>query len=328
MSSNLIIDNKCIKCGTCLSLKCNFLSERSDGSIAVKDCTFVKEDDDEFKKLCEICPVGAFRIDSSVKVLSKSEQLQEIVKKLKSWTYLKKPTKEDLKFNEKNYTINMPYVGGSGYIYSSESAAERAALNQFNNAMYSKIDVFILQVVSQYRADKLSPYYTYGEDSASVYYKHNNKIMAWLKRAKDLIGNELTGNLVYFNIYPGSDTYYKMLNKGEIMGDEMISGIRREFDSSSYTDLDSYSSYMDFDDMEMYEGTGRFGKTKYSDKYCYRAQIDAARELEKDIRSALSYRDTQIEERAVEITSWLVDEYNKKMKEELSKRIEIINKYI
>ena len=44
-----------------------------------------------------------------------------------------------------------------------------------------------------------------------------------------------------------------MLAKGELVGDELVGSVHREFDSGSYSSLSSYSMYYDTDDMEVYE---------------------------------------------------------------------------
>lgn len=98
---------------------------------------------------------------------------------------------------------------------------ENAAESAFNNGAYSKIDVFILQVISQYRADKIGPYYTYGSDTNSIYYKENQKIIQLLKEAEKLSDKNLGSGFSNFEICPSSDLAYKMLAKGELVGDEI-----------------------------------------------------------------------------------------------------------
>lgn len=216
--------------------------------------------------------------------------------------------------------MNMPYIRGSDYSYSSDRAAENAAERAFNNGAYSKMDVFILQVISQYRADKIGPYYTYGSDTNSIYYKENQKIIQLLKEAEKLSDKNLGSDFSNFEICPSSDLAYKMLAKGELVGDELVGSVHREFDSGSYSSLSSYSMYYDTDDMEVYEGHGLFGD-KYKDKYCYRDLSEATRELEKDLRSALKYRGDEIERHALDKIKWLVQVYNKEAQQAISAKI-------
>ena len=322
--SNLKVNSKCIKCGACLGLGFDFLSEGGNGEVSVKDNTFLEANSSELKLIIETCPVQAFEYDKNIKVKSKAEQLALIKEQLRKWTGLKKPTAKELEFKESEYTMNMPYIGGSSYIYSSDRAAESAAETQFNNAAYSKIDVFILQVISQYRVAKVGPYYSYGPDTNSVYYKENLRIIELLEQAEKLSEKRLENNFATFDVVPSRDDCYKMLNKGELVGDNLVDGVHREFNSGSYSSLSSYRMYYDTDDMEVYEGTGLFGKDKYSDKYCYLPLSEAINELEKDLRGALGYRKDEIQNHAIEITSMLIEAYNKKAKKEIERKIAML----
>ena len=82
--------------------------------------------------------------------------------------------------------------------------------------------------------------------------------------------------------------------------------------------------YFDTDDIERYEGTGLFGREKYVYKYRYRDLTQAVRELEKDIRSALHYCRADIQNHALSIVEELIDVYNKKVKEEIDRKISML----
>ena len=251
--SNVRVNSNCMMCGGCLSLGYDFLEEQSDGHVKVKDNTYLKPDSAELKALMEVCPAQAFEYDKDAVIVSKEEQLMKIKQQLKMWKGIPEPTTKDIAFDERKYSMNMPYIRGSDYSYSSDRAAENAAERAFNNGAYSKMDVFILQVISQYRADKIGPYYTYGSDTNSIYYKENQKIIQLLKEAEKLSDKNLGSDFSNFEICPSSDLAYKMLAKGELVGDELVGSVHREFDSGSYSSLSSYSMYYDTDDMEVYE---------------------------------------------------------------------------
>ena len=322
--SNLKVNSACIMCGSCLSFGYDFLEEESDGHITVKENTFLSAESKELKSLMEICPVKALEYDKNVPVKSKAEQVEQIKKKLKGWQGLKKPEPQDLPFDEKKYFMNMPFLGGSSYTYSSDRAAMNAAEKKFDNGAYSKINVFILQIVSQYRADKVSPYYTYGPDTNSIYYKENQKIIEMLKQIEKLSDKKLGEDFSSFEIYPYRDICYKMLQKGELVGDNLVSSVYDEFRSGSYSSLSSYRMYFDTDSMERYAGTGLFGKEKYVDKYCYGNLSEATRELEKDLRNALRYTTDRIQRHASEIARGLTETYNNQAKEELAKKLAML----
>jgi hypothetical protein len=157
-----------------------------------------------------------------------------------------------------------------------------------------------------------------------VYYKENQRIIELLKQAEKLSEKKLPGDFSKFDVYPYRDLYYKMLSKGEVVGDNLVESVHREYRSGSYSSLDSYRMYFDTDDMETYAGRGAFGRDKYVDKYCYRSLSEATRELEKDLRSALGYCADDIQNYAKDVVSALVDVYNKDVKEALSKKIALL----
>lgn len=321
-SSNLRVKDNCIMCGGCLGLGFDFLTENDEGAVVVKRGTYLDKAGAEYKALADACPVGAIVIDESVRKKSQSDQLNEIIKALKEWEGLAKPSSSDIKFDIEEYEIPIPCARGTGrYDYSSERAAERAAENEFDNIMYSKINTIILQVISKYRVKKLKRYYSSSKEDRSVYYEANQPIIELLESALKLLGDKLPNGFTEFDIYPWWDSYYKMLNKGEIIADEFVSEIRSEFDSGSYSSLSSYRMYFDTDDMEVSVGKGLFGDYKYKTKYCYRKVNTACKELAGDLKSAIFYKDTDIMDRADEILSWLVDEYNKKAKEVIQQKI-------
>lgn len=171
--SNVRVNSNCMMCGGCLSLGYDFLEEQSDGHVKVKDNTYLKPDSAELKALMEVCPAQAFEYDKDAVIVSKEEQLMKIKQQLKMWKGIPEPTTKDIAFDERKYSMNMPYIRGS----------------DFSN----------------------------------------------------------------FEICPSSDLAYKMLAKGELVGDELVGSVHREFDSGSYSSLSSYSMYYDTDDMEVYE---------------------------------------------------------------------------
>lgn len=321
--SNLKINSNCIMCGACLSFGYDFLEEKNDGTVCVKENTMLKPNSKELKTLMKNCPAKAFEYVIDVHVKSKEGQVGDLIKQLKNWKGLECPLKKDLNFVEKNYSMEMPFIGGSSYSYSSDRTAENAALTQFDNRVYSKMDMYILRVISQYRVDKLSPYYTYEKDTDSVYYKENQKIIELLKQIEKLSGKNISSDFSRFDVYPYDDIYYKMLNKGEFIGDELVGGVRSEFNSGSYSSLDSYRMYIDTSSVETYDGQGLFGRAKMKEKYCYYSLSEAISELEKDLRSALNYQADYIQQRAFEAVEWLVKEYNEAARKEIAKKIEI-----
>lgn len=322
--SNLKVNSKCNMCGSCLSLGYDFLSENDDGSIAVKSSTYINPASETFKNLKYICPVGAFEIEHSIRIESPEEQLNKIKGQLKQWPGLKKPSAKDISFNAGSYEMSLS-CGNicSGYEYSSESAVMNAAEREFNNSIYSKMDIYILQVISQYRVDKISPYYTYGPDTDSVYYKENQKVSDLLRQAQKLSNRNLGTDFSKFEVYPYRDFVYKMLSKGELVGEDLVPSVHSEFKDSTYTSLSDYRTYINTDYIEKYAGRDFFGNTKYKDAYRYNL-VEAILEFRKDLTKALEWQKDHIESNALGHISYLLDLYNKEAKDEILRKVSML----
>lgn len=197
--------------------------------------------------------------------------------------------------------------------------------------MYSQIDTLILKVITEYRIKYIKPYYT--KDDNSVYRACNKKAEMILTSIAHILdqeglGADIPSSFCVVDCFPTEDIIWKMLNKGELLSDEMVSNIRSEFRSNSYSDLSSYECYWDIDDMEVFVGMDFRGRTKYKDKYCYKNLNAAFQELAKDLLSACYYKDDYIVGRASDLAKDLVSEYNKKLENTLAGRVAYIEKKI
>ncbi|MCI5711758.1 MAG: hypothetical protein MR324_01265 [Lachnospiraceae bacterium] len=323
MESNLKINEKCNQCGGCLGCGFDFLNSDEKGNIVVKSGTIIREDSNEFKTLQEICPVGAFQIENNV---DKESLYKSLLCQLKNFKGLKIPTEQDLNFNKDEYKISIPLASGEvKYEYSSDSAAERAALREFERIMYSQIDNIILKIITEYRIKYVKPYYTKDINEGSVYAKHNQKLIKILEGIKQIAGDQLPNDFLAVDIYPDKnstiDTIWKMLNKGEMISQELVSTVKDEFDYPS----SQYDCYWTTRDMEVTVGTDWRGNLKTKDRYCYMNIYEACVELGKDILNACEWAKDDIEERAVGIVEALVEEYNKELKQSIQSKLEQIN---
>ena len=329
--TNLKIKDCCIKCGSCLGCGFEFLSSANDGSIVIKDGTMFNEDSTEFKSLKESCPMDAFEIIET-KPLTKQDFVNEL-EVLKNYT-ARYPKASDLKFNKSEYSIDIPMASGERrYEYNSYEAAERAAENEIYNKMYSRIDVIILKIITEYRVKYLKPYYSKSKEDNSFFEKSNQEVSKMLNRLVSILksnnlASDIPTNFSNIDIFPENDLYWKMLSKGQIMSDEMISAVTKEFRSGSWSDISNYVNSCDYDEIERIEGTDWRGNLKTRDKYCYRNVHKAFQELAGDLLNACYYADTELENRAVEIASALIDEYNKLLKNVLNEKIKYLDKKI
>jgi hypothetical protein len=168
----------------------------------------------------------------------------------------------------------------------------------------------------------IKPYYSKEEDG--IYAKANQQLSELLKSLKGILGGHLPDDFEQVEVYPERDIYWKMLNKGEILSDEMISLVRRHFEYG----LSDYACYIDSDDREVPAGRDRKGYTKYKDKYCYCHMNQAFKNLADDILDACYYADDDIQERAFEIITTLVKEYNKELESFIDNKVHIAENVI
>lgn len=324
------VNEKCNCCGICSMQYPDYFFETDEGK-AQANGEAVKVDDSIVAEIEGLCPVHAIMMEKENK--STKQLLAEKLDKLKECR-IAYPTKEDIPFKKEEYSIPIPYAPGAyRYEYSNESSANRAARSEFNNKMYSQIDVLILKVITEYRVKYIKPYYSKNAEDNSVYYvcnKKTEKTLANIARIleQDGLGSDIPSDFCTVDCYPEKDITWKMLNKGELLSDEMISSIRSEFNNGSYSSLDSYEMYWDTDDMEVFAGTGFGGRVKYKTKYCYKSLNEAFQELAKDLMSACSYKGDCIVDRAFEMVEWLIGEYHKKLDQLLQEKIMYIEKKI
>lgn len=325
--SNLLLGANCIQCGGCLGLGYEFLSDDGSGKIIVRDGTYLNADDPEYTSLLEVCPVGAFSLDSSQKKKNESEQLEEIIESLRNWNGIPEAQgHKDMPFNVKEYHIatTADSPGAHSYKYSSSSQAERAAADEFDRIMYSKIDTFILQILSEYRVKQLKPWFSMEEEDKSVYAAANRQISEILGRAVQILGDRIPSDFAEFDAWVGNDVTYKMLERGEVMGNNYVSNIRSKFDSYDWTDRSHYLIEIDtMERDEMVEKKGLFGSSSYvtKTKYCYHGVENACRELAGDIKYACDDLRDEIEQDAAGYVNSVIYTYNKAAKEELKKKI-------
>jgi len=301
------INEKCNQCGICM-VKCPaYFVEDADGNIKVLSSGV--NETTELKSAVDACPVKAIEFGAEVDVKKSIQTYISELEKLKTGITV---TENDIAFNEA-YTRNVyvPSAGMSGYNYKSSSQAERAGYDAFVNRSYSQIDNLILERITDYRVTEIKPYYTTG--SESVYSRNNQKIADILKAVSIIVGaDKLPADFCKIDVYPDtSDVVWKMLNRGEIVSDNYIGIVKREFDYSA----SDYKTYIDWDDSEDYRG-----KSIYN----YNAN-DASRELGSDLANALRYAKSDIEDATLGYVKVLVDSYNRNIKACLERKISSIN---
>lgn len=312
----IIINEKCNSCGMCI-VKCpNYFEENADGNSQVIKGVLADETDTVLKEVIAQCPVNAISFGENV------DRKQSVQKELDKLSELAKGLvvkKDDIAFTD-NYCVitNFPYIGSSRYEYRSSSSAESAGLDAFTSRAYSQIDSKILDCITTYRVNIIKPYYS--TDERSAYTIFNKKIEDILTAIANLIGRDkLPSDFCKVDVYPERDMVWKMLEKGEIIGENFVSIVRREFEySASY-----YRTYIDYDDTEVTEyGRGMFGRDREVTKYNYNAQ-DAVEELRRDVQNAVKWAKSNIEDNALGYVNGIVNNYNQRLKICLNQKISI-----
>lgn len=316
--SNLRINEHCVQCGSCLGLGYSFLDSESDGTISVVLGTMLEENSEEFRNLREVCPCNAFELDN---IVDDSFIVKELLSKLKEFTGVKLPTAEDVRFTASEYEVPIPYANREGkYEHSSDSAAEKAALNEFERAMYSQIDTIILRIVTEYRVKKVKPYYSEQIEDGSVYAESNEYVSDLLKGIKRILGDKLPSDFAEINIFPDDRSYIRMFERGEVVGEELVRYAKAEFNYKS----SEYSCFWTTDDMEVCVGKDRKGYSKFKEQYCFDNMDKAFKELAKDIKQACSFAKSDFERIAISKVESLVNKYNKELEKVLKEKVQMV----
>ncbi|MBO8463435.1 MAG: ferredoxin [Firmicutes bacterium] len=330
----LQVSKECIACGSCFAMT-ELIVEAEDG----KAIPNVKVGIDESKwkqveELIRICPVNAISVvdggrTNKISTAGVEEIKKKAIQELKDWKEVEPPKKEAILFRMEEYDIPLPYASGQyNYAYSTYERARRAARDELDRIMYSKVKVLMQKIIMEYKAKYLQKYFT-TECEESYYTELNKKVEHFLEEIATeikIISNgtvKLPSDFTKFDAYPDSNSssVRRMMEKHEIYGEDIVERAKREFDSNSYCKLSSYESYFDVDSMEEYVGSGFFGD-KYKETWAYTNMEEAIKEIANDVKDAVRY--TDIDERALIPLTNLIREYNQKFDELRKEKIEIL----
>ncbi len=329
------VSGNCNACGRCFILT-DLLIEKDDGKAEVLSTGYIADDFvKEAQEIIDTCPVNAISIIEvgNVKSIGKIglKELERLLKDKLKRIEAPKAKLEDVKFSSKDYGFNFPNVRYfSDYKYSSDSQAERAALDEFDRTAYSQYRPMLLKVFVEYKNWKLKPFYTFDTSDDSFYYRKNKEYEEVLKEigteARALTEGKLNlpKDFETFEVYLGDKDSFAYQRAVAYLGNfetkSTEAGIMAEFRSSSYSSLDSYKMYIDTDDMETSDGVDWRGNLKYKTKYRYSNVDKAIHNFFNDLKSAMDYADID-EDLAFPVVEEVVGYYKKEIDKTVEQKL-------
>lgn len=166
MKSLKIDAAKCTGCGTCLAFS-EYIAEGSDGKARVKNNGKIEAQEviAAAQEMVNLCPEQAIQLsDIQAKALSTAEK-QQIIEQLKAkLSSIKIPNvqRSDYDFDREKYPFDIDYNyldGTHNYKYKSSSDARDAGWKDFKRRNYARIEQYAMEVLSQYGADKIAPFF-------------------------------------------------------------------------------------------------------------------------------------------------------------------------
>lgn len=268
-------------------------------------------------ELAELCPVQAIKIvDSKIETLDKNEALKEFNRlvnhELRDFPF-KAPFYSEYAYESGVYTaLQIPAHYRSEAKYLTDETAKDAGLREFKNAVFAQKNNIVKQYLTAYKVKVLQNYIRYEEIPENYYYSVNTKISKLLEKAyqlaKIIVGEQLD--------LP--ETFYHFEIKPELKPEFTIQKLRElekldmelEKSSSYHADADDYRTWV--------ETGGDF-------KSCWYDFTDAEKEFRDDIDCAIRDRmDYKIEEDI----AYLTEEFLKSAKDEVIKRIDILQEKV
>lgn len=326
------VNEKCSGCGLCV-INSQYLQEDDEGNaIAVPGMAIRDSDMDQMERVVAGCPEGALEIaDTGVAVRRGKAGIEEIIADLQKKCdalSVKKIKKSDVKLEAEKYQLDRPYSSKEySRDFTSESSAKSAAKDEFYRLCYSESAYrpLLKKVFVEYKVNILNPYYNCIDEPDSAYYQYNEVVRKYLADAYAEI-SEITDGREIFSSWKDFSVYFdeKDLGIGALKNFDArstSSGIINALKDISHNGIDAYVSEIDFDYEELYAGEGRFGKTKYKKKWYFSGFGEAVDSFMGDLRWAIGYMSSDIEEEAVAIINSLLETFEQNLKNEFLNKI-------
>lgn len=320
---------KCTGCGTCLTFS-DYISEGPDGKARVKNSGKIEDSKvlAAAQEMVELCPEKAIELcdieATSLRDVDKQVVVEQLKKALSS-IKIPEPTSADYDFDKEKYDfdIDYDYLDGTHYYeYKSSSAAQDAGWSEFKRRNYDRIEQYAMEVLSQYGADKIAPFFDASEQG--MYAKWNKKFEAILQdtadRVADALGDcALPEDFCTWNVFPmqyiGCFKDYNPIKWG--------AKVDRKMRQDPYANEAWYKRCIDTDDMERVE-EGRIFKGLLHNvtRYCYDYDIGMGNDFKKDILDTIYLMD--MDEYYEEVLGWIIDDYKSNIEKMIASKCEAL----
>lgn len=330
----IIVNENCSGCGLCI-VNSHYLQENTEGNAEPVPGLAIQEEHLEIvKRVVAECPESALQItETGITSRKGKDGISDVISYLKeksSSFSVKKVSNSDVRLNSKHYYIPNPYTNKEyNRDYTSESSAKSAAREEFKRLCYSETAYrpMIKKVFVEYKINILKPYYTCEDTEESAYYVYNQEIRKLLSNAYAEICYLLGKNCRVpepwknFSVYLSKrDWPIESLKEFDIRSTS--SGIIADFkERGEYTSLSWYVNRIDYDYDETYVGEGLFGKPKYKDMWYFSGFREVVDEFIDDLKGSIDSVSDDIEDGAVNDVNYALENFEKKVKKELSKKI-------
>ena len=332
-----IVNEKCNSCGECI-VGYDFFSEDSDGRAVPKLEKYIHDDElGVAQELVDLCPVGALSIAETKTIVSGVENINKLC------TYLRERIEEieipevypsDIDFDPDEYEISLGNDTNEGeYIYPSKAKALSAGKAAFEELFWFHRQDAVLNVLAQYKMRHIKPYYEFDDDS-SFYKKIGKEVEAILKEIKGAAMAITQDQIVLperFTLFePQADADFRKEAKRHLDEIDSISYVNIFLEAFERTKKKrDYTDGIRTTENVVVVGKDWLGANKIKTTYGYRDVNYVGERLLHDILYGLCLASNRhhvanIDQLAADSINYISSRYQKLVKNEIEKKIKII----
>ena len=270
----VVIDNKCMACGVCLSQDQYIREDDADGNIRPIPGKFVAEADlPAMEDVIKLCPVHAISLKEwqqidPAQIDAEKKKMIDTLKKFRDTFHVERPRIERMKKPYDSFSIMGNSIAIDGIFdkkFSSESKGRDYASRRLKRFISNGArEQYVSTLLARYKADYLTPYYLPADNENSCYYQYNkeaNNLLADIAakwNASVPPDRQLPQPWNDLSIYPTYTARFFQHFENECRGrSELFRDIADGVEEYNYTDDDDIIS-------DCFEtGNSRFGHREY-----------------------------------------------------------------